>query len=161
MLLLQQQQGILNMSFKHLILPALLILFGLSLIIGVIVSSFRKKNRLVPMTPSGEPAPEYSVSFGTVKPNFDGKVFEGCSIDMTFGAGKLDLSKSTIMNEVTIYINSAFSSVKIIFPAGCRVDAQTSTFLAGVSNKYVSSPAPNAPNVHIYAAVSLGFVDIR
>ncbi len=158
--LLLQQQGFFGEYFKKLIFPALLILFGLSLIIGAIVSGI-KKNKSGPMAIIDESLPDYSVSFGQVKPDYSGKVFEGCSMDVTFGAGKLDLRDAAILKDVVIYVNTAFSGITIKLPQGCRVELQTSTSFGGVENKYISSAAPDAPVVRVYAAVSFGGVTIK
>ena len=160
-ILLLQQQGIFVMPIKKLIVPILLILFGVSLIVGSIMGNFGKKNKLNPVTSTGDPAPEYSVSFGRIDPDYVGKVFEGCTLDLAFATGKLDLRDATILHDVTIYVNAAFSGVTIIMPVGCTVDVQTSTSFGSVTNKYISSADPAAPFVHVFAGVSFGGVTIK
>lgn len=155
------QQDILG-NVKHLVLPALIIIFGLSVILNAFFGGRRKKNHtFIPDIPEDGSIPVFESSFSEVRPDYDGKVFEGCSMDVTFGSGTLDLRNAIIDKEVTISINTAFSGIKIKLPQGCRVDLQTSASFGGVENKYVSSDAPDAPLVHIFVAVSFGGVDIK
>ena len=155
------QQDILG-SFKNLIWPAIIIIFGLSIIINAFFGGRGKKNStFIPEIPEDGSIPVFESSFGEVKPDYSGRVFEGCSMDITFGSGTLDLRNAIIDKEVTISVNTAFSGITITLPQGCRVDLQTSTSFGGVENKYISSDAPDAPLVHIYAAVSFGGVDIK
>ena len=134
----------------------------MSLIINAIFGGTRKKNHtFIPEIPEDGSIPVFESSFSEVQPDYDGKVFEGCSMDITFGSGTLDLRNAIIDKEVTISVNTAFSGIKIKLPQGCRVDLQTSTSFGGVENKYTSSDAPDAPLVHIFVAVSFGGVEIK
>ena len=105
--------------------------------------------------------PLFEASFGEVKPDYSGKNFKGCSMDITFGSGNLDLRNAIIDNDVTISVNTAFAGVDILLPTGCRVDLQTSASFGGVENKYISTDAPDAPVVHIFVAVSFGGVTVK
>ena len=154
------QQNILG-DFKKYVIPALIIIFGLSIIINAFVGGRKKNNTFIPEIPEDGSIPVFETSFGEVKPDYSGKVFEGCSMDVTFGSGTLDLRNSIIDKEVTINVNTAFSGIDIKLPQGCRVDLQTSTSFGGVENKYLSSDAPDAPLVHITVAVSFGGVEIK
>ncbi len=148
-------------DIKKYIIPALLIIFGLSLIINTIINSSKKKTTIIPNYPADGSIPVFESSFAEVCPDYSGKDFKGCSIDITFGSGKLDLRNSKIDQEVNIFINAAFAGVNIKLPPGCRVEVETSTSFAGVDNKYISSTSPNAPLVHVFASVSFGGVEIK
>ena len=157
-----RQQGFISTSIKNLILPTAIVLFGLSLIFHAIFGSNRNNHTtFTPSIPEDGSIPDYEVSFGEVNPDYAGKVFEGCSMDITFGSGKLNLRNAIIDKEVTISVNIAFSGVEIKLPAGCKVDLQTSTSFAGVENQYIPSEMPDAPLVHIFASASFGGVEIK
>ena len=159
-----QQQDIITASIKNLILPAVIIIFGVSVIINALVGHrvYTGGSRTTTtISVDGSDVPVYETSFGEVNPDYAGRVFEGCHMDVTFGSGKLDLRNAVIDRDVAISINTAFSGVKIQLPPGCRVDVQTSTSFGGVSNKYVSSELPGSPLVSVHAAVSFGGVEIQ
>ena len=155
-----QQNDVIG-DIKKFIIPALIILFGASIILNTLKSPKKNITFTIPEIPQDGSIPVFEGSFGEVKPDYNGKVFPGCSMDVTFGAGHLDLRNSIIDNDVTISINTAFAGVDIFLPSGCRVDLQTSASFGGVDNKYISSDMPDAPVVHIYVAVSFGGVDIK
>jgi len=146
---------------KKFILPALVIIFGLSMIINALYGGRKKNVTFLPVTPGDGTIPAFETSFGEINPDYTDKEFEGCSMDITFGSGKLDLRKAILKDDVTISVNIAFSGVEIKLPPGCNVDLQTSTSFGGVTNKYDSSKAPDSPLIHIYAAVSFGGVEIK
>ncbi len=148
-------------DIKKFIVPVLIILFGMSLIINAFFGDRKKNFTILPAIPGDGSIPAYEASFGELNPDYSGKLFEGCGMDITFGSGNLDLRNAVINKDVTISINIAFSGVKIKLPPGCKVDLQTSTSFGGVTNKYVSSSMPDAHIVHIFAAVSFGGVDIK
>lgn len=159
-LFLQQQEML--VSVKKLILPALIVLFGLSIILSALFGGKRKKKyTFTPEIPEDGSIPVFETSFGEVNPDYSGRSFDGCSMDITFGSGELDLRNAIIDKEVTINVNAAFAGVEIMLPQGCRVDLQTSTSFGGTENKYVSSDAPDAPVVHIFVSVSFGGVEIK
>lgn len=161
-LLFLSQQNIFADYLKKLLIPAIIIIFGLSLILNSFFGGSPKKQQLIdPVITNDGSIPAYEVSFGEVSPNYFGKQFEGCSMDITFGSGKLDLRNAIIDRDVAISINTAFSGVDVILPPGCRVDVHTSTSFAGVENKYLSADDPNAPLVQIYVSVSFGGVNIK
>ena len=147
-------------DIKKYIIPVLLIIFGLSLIIKVIVNSRKKKITSIRKYQADGDIPAYETAFGEINPDFYGKTFKGCSIDVAFGSGKLDLRNSIIDKEANIFVNSAFSGVRILLPPDCRLDIQTSTSFAGVNTKYVPSDDPDAPIVNIFVSSSFGGVDI-
>ena len=146
---------------KKFIIPGLIILFGVSRILNALVGGRKKNFTFLPEIPEDGSIPAFETSFGELNPDYSGKAFEGCAIDIAFGSGKLDLRNAIIDKDVTITVNAAFSGVNIKLPDGCNVDLQTSTSFGGVTNKYVSSEMPDAPIVRIYAAVSFGGVDIN
>lgn len=149
-------------NVKNYIIPALIILFGISIILNAFTSK-KKLNTtfVVPEIPDDGSIPVFEASFGEVKPDYSGREFDGCSMDITFGGGTLDLRRATISKDVNITVNTAFSGVEILLPAGCRVDLQTSASFGGVDNKYISSDMTDVPVVHIYVTVSFGGVNIK
>ena len=150
-------------DIRKYIIPGLIIVFGLSIIFGSLFNGERKKNAAFIATtfPEDGSIPAFEASFSEIHPDYSDKEFEGCSMDITFGSGELDLRHAVISHDVSISVNAAFSGVTIKLPPGCRVDLQTSTSFGGVTNKYISSETADAVVVHILAAVSFGGVDIK
>ena len=95
MFLFLSAQGIVEFEilFK-LAVPALLVVFGLSMIF----KNSNKKERI----PDIENELEYTATFSGQSIDFDDKEFTGCDLDAIFGGLKCDLSKSTIKSESVI-----------------------------------------------------------
>ena len=146
---------------RKFVIPVLVIIFGLSLIFSALFGRRKKDKVFFPEVPEDGTIPNFEVSFGELNPDYAGKVFEGCSMDVTFGSGKLDLRDAIINGDVTISVNTAFSGVDIKLPPGCHLNLQTSTSFGGVTNKYESSDDPDAHVVQIFVAVSFGGVEIK
>ncbi len=154
-------QGLYVDYIKKLFIPGIIIFFGIGIILNALFSGRKKKIKSIdPVVINNGSLPAHDVSFGEVRPNYYGQHFHGCSMDVTFGTGILDLRHAIIDKDVTISINTAFAGVKIKLPQGCRIDLRTSTSFAGVTNKYIPTETPDVPLVQIYAAASFAGVDI-
>ena len=159
--LLVWRQNWLDVSVTKLILPVIIILFGISIIVG----AFSKKSDHVTQcdvifTDDGS-LPKYETAFGSVNPNYNGQKFEGCRLDVAFGSAVLDLRQAIIEGDCTVEAEVAFSGVELLLPAGCRIDLKSKTAFGGVENKYLSSDDPAAHTVHIDADVNFGGLEIK
>ena len=87
-------QNIISVDLVKLIIPILIIVFGVSVIVHAFFGNSLHKKRVsveVIATSDGS-LPRYDVSFGEVSPNYQGKVFDGCHMEVAFGKGTLDLT---------------------------------------------------------------------
>ncbi|MBQ4397616.1 MAG: hypothetical protein II828_08845 [Clostridia bacterium] len=156
-------QNIISVDLVKLIIPILIIVFGVSVIVHAFFGNSLHKKRVsveVIATSDGS-LPRYDVSFGEVSPNYQGKVFDGCHMEVAFGKGTLDLTGATIEGDKTIEVEAAFSGVEIILPPTCKLDLQSNSNFGGVENQFTSSSDENAPTIHVTADVNFGGLVIR
>lgn len=156
-------QQIISVDLVKLIVPILIIVFGVSVIVHAFFGNrFHRKSISVEVVATSDGSlPKYEVSFGEVSPNYQGKAFDGCRMEVAFGKGTLDLTGATIEGDKTIEVEAAFSGVEIILPPDCKLDLQTETNFGGVENQFTSSSDENAPTIHVAAQVNFGGLVIR
>lgn len=78
----------------------------------------------------------YSVIFAGLNKKIISDEFRGGKITVLFGGGELDLSKAKLKNnEGELQIDTIFGGMKIIVPAGWRVETEMTTILGGVKNR--------------------------
>lgn len=160
--LLLWKQALLDDSVWKLVLPALAVIFGVSLIVGAFVGD---KHKIAvtcdPIYHEDGSLPKYEVAFGEIAPNYAGKSFEGCHMDVSFGKGTLNLVDAVIEKDISISVDAAFSAVEIFLPTDCKLDLHTSASFGGTENNFTPSTDPEAYTVHIEANVSFGGLVIQ
>lgn len=149
-------QHMLSTDLFKLFVPILIVVFGVSIIVHALFGKKYTGGAVDAIVTSDGSLPKYEVSFGEVSPNYQGKPFEGCCMDVSFGKGTLDLSGAMLEGDKNIKVEAAFSGVEIILPPFCRLDLQTNASFGGVENQFISSAGENAPVIHIDADVSFG-----
>lgn len=163
--LLLWQQDVLNFPIGKLILPAVAIIGGLSIIVSAFTGGKHHNNGggdCSPVYPEDGSLPEYSASFGSVRPNYNGQIFAGCKLEASFGSAVLDLRGALLEGESTIIAEASFGGIEIYLPQSCKLDLHSSASFGGVENKFVSATIdPNAPVVHINANAAFGGVEVK
>lgn len=126
--LLLSAQGIVEFEivFK-LAVPALLVIFGLSMLF----KNSSKKERI----PDIENELEYTATFSGQTIDFNDKEFNGCDIDAIFGGVKCNLSKSTVKTESVINACAIFGGIDIIVPKNVKVVVKSTSIFGGITNK--------------------------
>ncbi len=159
--LLVWRQQWLDVSMTKLILPVIIILFGISMIAGAFTKKTDHLAQCEVIIPEDGSLPQYEASFGTVNPNYNGQKFEGCRMDVSFGEGVLDLRQAIIEKDCTVQAEVAFGKGELLLPVGCRLDLKTNSAFGGVENKYLSSDDPTAHTLHVEANVNFGALEIK
>ncbi len=161
--LLLWQQDILTFPVGKLVLPAVAIIFGLSIIISTFTGHKcgNKNGDCSPIITDDGSLPQYSASFGAVRPNYNGQPFTGCILDASFGSAFLDLRGAIVEGECTINAKASFGGIEIYLPQSCRLDLHSSASFGGIENKFLNTADPEAPVIHIHAEASFGGIEIK
>lgn len=162
-LLVWRQQWI-SASLFSLALPALAIVFG----IYIIVTAFTGKKLHGPVIVTqpvrvgeGDSVEEYALSFGELAPDYAGKPFTGCRVEISFGKATLDLRQAIIESDCKVELDAGFSGVEIFLPPACRLVLDTSANFGNVENQFISSASPDAPAITLEANAAFSGVVIR
>lgn len=161
--LLLWRQDILNIPIGRLVLPAVAIVCGISIIISAFTGhkGGNKNGDCSPIITDDGSLPKYSASFGSVRPNYNSQPFTGCILDASFGSAFLDLRGAVIEGECTIHAEASFGGIEICLPQTCRLDLHSSASFGGVENKFINSSDPAAAVIHINAQASFGGIEIK
>ncbi len=164
-------QDIWDFSFSlwKLTIPIILIIIGLSIILG---GTFRNRNcKTNTFTSTGteqtyfhansETIPSYSAVFGGNEPNYEGQKFSGAKATSIFGGTGLKLRNAIIDHDCFIDVTNIFGGTDIYLPSNVKAIIRCNPILGGCDNKFVSSTDPNAPVVTINATCILGGIEIK
>ena len=128
-------QGVLNFStIWKLILPAILIIIGISFIFK---DTFDKKvsQKIKELNKNKANSEEYCATFSEQNVKFDGEKFNGTDLTAVFGSVKCDLKNAIIENDVIINASSIFGGTEIILPENANVKVKSSSIFGGVDEK--------------------------
>lgn len=153
-ILLLQQQGIVvsDMAWKIMASVAI-ILVGVQVIMNRNGSNKRFNATAIDVNTS------HNVTFGDRVCNYDGKVFTGDVISVTFGSMELDLSNSIIDKDVVINLEVVFGGCKVIVPKNVNVKIDNKSFFGGVNSK-INTNNPELKTIHIKSKTIFGGVDV-
>ena len=148
----------------RLILPAVLVIIGLSIIFS--------RRHLGPQgqqtnyssstytTEDGQTMPHYSVVFGHQEPSFFNVPFPGMRANVVFGGLELDLRNAVIQNDVTIDASVVFGGIEIRTPANVNIKATGTPILGGVENKS-NYFGPDHPTIFLNYTCVFGGIEIH
>lgn len=151
-------QGIL--SFKvigKLILPAILIAIGLSILLKDKVGA-KVKEKIKTLNQDG--LDEYYATFSGQEINPKGDEFKGASLNAIFGGIDLNLTEAQIQKDILINVTSVFGGVDIIVPSNVNVKVQSTSIFGGVDNK-IKKYTENLPTIYVKAFCLFGGADIK
>lgn len=155
-------QGVLNFStIWKLILPAILIIIGISFIFK---DTFDKKvsQKIKELNKNKANSEEYCATFSEQNVKFDGEKFNGTDLTAVFGSVKCDLKNAIIENDVIINASSIFGGTEIILPENANVKVKSSSIFGGVDEKRKNQEQNNSGyTIYINATCLFGGVEIR
>ena len=141
-------------------LPAIVILIGLSMIIKTLFS--RKFDKAVDkLNEKFNKDDESGAVFGAANINLAGKEFKGKNVSAVFGGLKLDLRNAKIKEDVIINATAIFGGVDIYVPENVAVETKSNSFFGGVSNKKNTVPKDKAPTVYVNGTAMFGGVEVK
>ena len=158
-LLLLAAQDVLHGELGYkLILPFVIVIFGLSIIFKKPIRVRKESNNGVFAGKSGE---NYFAVFGGSSPKFDGMDFRGANSYAIFGGIDLRLENASIKRDCIINSYTVFGGTDIILPKYVKAVVDSTPILGGVDNSFVSEAGENAPTVLIRAMSIFGGTDIK
>lgn len=128
-------QGVIDFGMLwKLLVPAILIILGLSLIFkDALKKEVRKEMKKFQGKSNGK---EYWATFAGQNLNFKGEKFEGGRMEAVFGGIKCDLTGAEIKEDVFVRASAVFGGVTMIVPDNINVKVISNSLFGGVTNKH-------------------------
>lgn len=140
-----------------LILPAVLVIIGLSLIFK---NSINKAIHKEIKKHKKDDSKNYIAIFGEQKNNFANEEFKGANLTSIFGGLEIDLRDAIIKEDIVISVVSLFGGVDIFVPDNVKVEVSSVPIFGGVENKN-RNKKKDGPIVYIDAVCIFGGIDIK
>lgn len=132
-LLLLAAQGLFEFEILwEILLPAIVVLIGLSLIFGNKVDfNVKEKTKCL----DSKDTENIFAAFGEQNVNKAGENFEKANLNAIFGAVKLDLREAKLEKETVIGAWAIFGGIEILAPKDCIVKVKGTPIFGGISNE--------------------------
>jgi len=156
-LLLRAQDIIEYNTARKIILPAIFIFIGISIIFQGYKTNKHKEVKLI----QDGKSPNATAIFGGTQPNFDNSEFSGINCSAIFGGVDLNLRRAIISQDCVIRCDAIFGGVEILLPTNVKLKIEVTPILGGTESKYVSSAEPNAPTVYVRGTCICGGIEIK
>lgn len=150
-------------SFSNLwklLVPAIIILVGLSIIIRNLFSQKFDK-AVAKLNEKFDKSDESGAVFGGSNIDMSGKEFKGKNLSAVFGGLKLDLRNAKIKEDVIINASAIFGGIDIYVPDNVAVETKSNSFFGGVSNKTKITPKDKAPTVYVNGMALFGGIEVK
>lgn len=152
--------------YKAFILPAVVVLVGVSVVINNLTSDKEQEyisqgdtvyDASAPVTQSNA---VYNALFAGENYRFDNG-FAGGRFCATFGEIKVDVRNADIVNNCVANVNAVFGGVDIYVPQDVRVIVKSNSVFGGTSDKSNKNLPPDAKTIFINATNIFGGTDIK
>ena len=159
--LLLSCQGIINFDvIWKLLLPAILVILGLSIIFkdalgGKINSEIKKLNQ------NKSHDNGYCAIFSGQDVKFDNEEFNGADLTAIFGGAKCDLRNAIITKDVVINASAIFGGIDIFVPSNVKIKIKSTPIFGGVSNKAVQEKNEETHTIYVNGLAVFGGVEIK
>ena len=154
-------QDILEFSWLwKLLIPALVVVFGLKLIFK---DTFRPRIKEIEqdMKASGANMKVHCAIFSGQDANYSGERFEGAELNAIFGGAKCDLRNAIIERDVVINSCSVFGGVEILVPSNVNIKVSSTCIFGGISDKRPVKTTGNPVTIYINATCIFGGSEIK
>lgn len=141
-----------------LIIPVLLIFFGLK----IILQGTRFRGNITHNIP--DEFAEYgdcSGIFRSQETRYPEDNYFGSEVNAIFGGADLDLRHAIIDEDVTVNATAVFGGVTIMLPEDVNVRVASTAILGGTDNRINRPENPDWPTVYIHATAIFGGVEIK
>lgn len=141
-----------------LMIPAILVIIGLSFIFKDAINSKVKKEikKL-----NKKDTQEYCATFGGQKIDFDNEEFKGCTLSAVFGGVNCDLRDAIIKEDTVINASAIFGGIDIFVPKDVKVKVTSTPIFGGVSNNRKNPKDENIKTIYVNATCVFGGVEIK
>lgn len=141
-----------------LMVPAILIMIGLSFIFKDVLNS-KVKKEIKKLNKND--AKEYCACFSGQDIDFDNEEFKGASISAIFGGVKCDLRNAIIKEDVVINATSIFGGITIYIPDGVNVKISSTSIFGGVSDERKNRTKDSEYTIYVNTTSMFGGVEIK
>lgn len=157
-LFLLASQGLFEFEILwEILLPAIVILIGLSLIFGHKVDfNVKEKTKCL----DSKDTESIFSAFGEQNVSKSGEKFEKANLNAIFGAVKLDLREAKLEKETVIGAWAIFGGIEILAPEDCIVKVKATPVFGGVSNERKNNEDAKK-TIYIEAYAIFGGLDIK
>lgn len=157
-LLLLASQGVFEFEILwEILLPAIVILIGLSLIFGHKVDfNVKEKTKCL----DSDDTESIFAAFGEQNVSKSGEKFEKANLNAIFGAVKLDLREAKLEKETVIGAWAIFGGIEILVPDDCIVKVKGTPIFGGISNERKNNEDAKK-TIYIEAYAIFGGLDIK
>lgn len=143
-----------------LVVPAIIIIFGLKLILSAFFGEKATK-MLVESRQNGDNIKDGCAIFSGQDLNYAGEVFNGAELTAVFGGIKCDLRNAIIQKDCAINATAVFGGIDIYVPDGVNVKINSTSIFGGVSDKNHRANVPGAITLYINATCMFGGAEIK
>ncbi len=144
-----------------LLVPAILIIIGVSLIVKDAFGS-KINEEIKKLNESKTKDGGYCATFSGQNIKFDGEKFNGTDLNAVFGGIKCDLRNAIIENDVVINTSSIFGGTEIYIPENVKVKVKSTSIFGGVDEKKQNKiENTDAHTIYINATCLFGGVEIK
>lgn len=148
---------------KKLAVPAIIVIIGISLILGAL---FTKRPSSSPSAPAKK---SQSVNARNVSAIFSGQnvkynadtYFDGIELNAVFGGIKCDIKDAVITQDCVINVCAIFGGVDVFLPDNVNIECHSTSLFGGLSNHKGEIKMPDAPTVYINATCLFGGADVK
>ncbi|HHV51026.1 MAG TPA: LiaF-related protein [Candidatus Avimonas sp.] len=159
LLLLASQNVISFNTIFKLVIPAIIIIFGIKLIAGGLFNK-QSEEVLKKLKENGIKLKSGNAIFSGNDMRFDGEVFDGAELNAVFGGVKCDLRNAIIDKDCVINASAVFGGIDILVGENVNIKLNSTSIFGGVSNKKRAFIA-GAPTIYINATCLFGGIDIK
>ena len=103
----------------------------------------------------------YHAIFTGINVRSDHELFEGATLNTTFGGIDMDLRNATIEKDIVIKASCIFGGIDLFLPANVKAQVGGTHIFGGVDNTFCSSSDENTPLVYIDATCIFGGMEIK
>ena len=140
-----------------LILPFIIIMFGLSLVFKDM--NFNLKQEKIKVKKNN--LKEHCVTFSKALLNYNNEEFKGCELTAVFGGIECNLENSIIKEDVYLEVTSIFGGIDIKVPKDINVKVTQTAIFGGVSNSKYQNYKNFKYTIYINVNCVFGGVEIK
>lgn len=160
-LLLLGCQDIINFSILwKLLLPAILVMIGLSFIFKDTLNKGMKK-KIKELKENNDNVKEHCATFGEQKVDYANEEFTGCDLTAVFGGVKCDLRDALIKEDQIITVSAIFGGITIYLPKDVNVKINSTSIFGGISDERSKKTKDGKVTLYISGTCLFGGVDIK
>lgn len=157
-LLLSAQGFIQREIIGKLFFPVVLVLVGLSILLGSRAHHTAPKEAAAGAAVG--PHPSYNAVFSGSSVRWPAEPFAGATLSAVFGGVDLDLREAVITQDVIIDATVVFGGIDLYVPPNVRVKVAGTPVFGGVENK-AAAMSEDAPTIYVNCTCIFGGMDIK